>query len=448
MQNYRSGIRSGRLSNRRSSHAILWLACGAFFISCCTAARANTLHVPSEFPTIQSALNAAASGDSILVAQGIYMENLVWPQVSDLHLLSDPANVTRPTIDGGSAGRVVDIEAEGNTVFTAEISGFVITHGFLDVPAHTGETGAGIFMNNGVLQLSKCVIRENVITSSFAIQNNGGGAGVSIVGTPAGSQNVIQNCAFLFNTVLAVTSGDGAAIHLDGAPALIRRTEVKGNRISVGEVALGTIYGFASDLSLESVKIEENSAQTSVSLLVGFAAIKGAAVFSYLSNLDILNCKIANNSSTPQNSTLAVLGAAVYFYGEGTTLKVSSSSIAYNKRTDAAPVAGAAIFFSSLSPRTATVVNSILWNPSDGDEVDSFSRPARIGFSDVRDGTTDRNNLNADPLFASQVDLHLQAGSPCLDAGNDSSAPSRDIDGNPRPLPAGSNVDLGCYEME
>ena len=66
----------------------------------------------------------------------------------------------------------------------------------------------------------------------------------------------------------------------------------------------------------------------------------------------------------------------------------------------------------------------------------------------MRDGTTDRNNLNADPLFASQVDLHLQAGSPCLDAGNNSSAPRRDIDDNSRPLPVGSNVDLGCYEME
>ena len=376
------------------------------------------------------------------------MENLVWPQVSDIHLSSDPANATKPTIDGGSAGRVIDIENQGNPVFTAEISGFVVTHGFLDVPAHTGETGAGIFMNGGVLLLSKCVIRENVITSSFAIQNNGGGAGVSIVGTPAGSQNVIQDCAFLFNTVSAVTSGDGAAIHLDGAPALIRRTEVRGNRISVGEVALGTLYGFASDLSLDSVTIEENRAQTSVPLLAGFAAIKGTAVFSYLSKLDILNCKIANNSSAPQNSTLTLLGAAVYFYGEGTTLNVSSSSIAYNKRTDAAPVAGAAIFFSSLSPRTATVVNSILWNPSDGDEVDSFSRPALVRFSDVRDGTTDHNNLNTDPLFASQVDLHLQAGSACLDAGDNSSAPRRDIDGTPRPLPVGSSVDLGCYEME
>ena len=186
-----------------------------------------------------------------------------------------------------------------------------------------------------------------MITSSFAIQNNGGGAGVSIVGTPVGAQNVIQNCAFLFNTVSAVTSGTGGGHHLDGAPALIWRTEVKGNRISVGEVALGTIYGFASDLSLESVKIEENSAQTSVPLLAGFAAIKGAAVFSYLSNLDILNCKIANNFSTPQNSTLTLLWAAVYFYGEGTTLKVSSSSIAYNKRTDAAPVAGTRSFFFS-----------------------------------------------------------------------------------------------------
>jgi hypothetical protein len=432
---------------RRFADSILWIAAILLF-TCCCAADANTLHVPADFATIQGALDAASPGDSILVAEGTYTENILWPQVSDLHLLSDPVNVTKPTIDGGSAGRVVDIEAEGNTVFTAEISGFVITHGFLDVPAHTGETGAGIFMNNGVLQLSKCVIRENVITSSFAIQNNGGGAGVSIVGTPAGSQNVIQNCAFVLNTVSAVTSGDGAAIHLDGAPSIIRKTEVRGNRISVGEVALGTIYGFASDLSLESVKIEENRAQTSVPLLAGFAAIKGTAVFSYLSNLNILNCKIANNSSTPQNTTLTLLGAAVYFYGEGTTLKVSSSSIAFNKRTDAAPVAGAAIFFSSLSPRTATVVNSILWNPSDGDEIDSFSRPALVRFSDVRDGTTGRNNLNTDPLFISHVDLHLQAGSPCLDAGDNSSAPSRDIDGNPRPLPAGSNVDLGCYEME
>src|SRR5689334_16049581 len=108
----------------------------------CALARANTLNVPSQYPTIQQALDAAAPGDSVLVADGTYTENVVWPQTNDLHLLADPTNVGRPTIDGASAGRVIDIEADGNAAFTAEISGFIITHGFLDVPAHVGQTGA------------------------------------------------------------------------------------------------------------------------------------------------------------------------------------------------------------------------------------------------------------------------------------------------------------------
>ena len=77
---------------------------------------------------------------------------------------------------------------------------------------------------------------------------------------------------------------------------------------------------------------------------MGFAAIKGTGVFSYLSNVRIVNCKIANNLSTPQNNTLTLLGAAVYFYGEGTRLRISSSSIGYNSRTDGAETNGTALF--------------------------------------------------------------------------------------------------------
>jgi hypothetical protein len=424
-----------------------WTGCVVLFACCCAVARANTLHVPAEFSTVQAALDAAVSGDSILVSEGTYSENIVWPQTNDLHLLSDPNNLTKPVIDGSSVGRVIDIEASGDTALTAEISGFVITHGFLDVAAHTGETGAGIRMSNGVLQLSNCLLRDNVITSTFAIQNSGGGAGLSIFETPVGSHNVIQGCLFLSNSISAVTSGDGTAIHLDTAPSVVRKTEIEGNRISVGEVALGAIYGFASDLTLESVKIEQNTAQTNVALLAGFAAIKGTAVFSYLSNLKMINCKIANNSSTPENSTLTLLGAAIYFYGEGTDLDIDSCSVAYNKRTDDAPVAGMALFFSSLNARTASIVNSILWDPGNGEEVDSFSKPTLVHSSDVRDWTRGSTNLNIDPLFVSQTDLHLQSGSACLDAGHNSLAPKTDLQGKPRPLPAGSNVDLGCYEM-
>jgi hypothetical protein len=420
--------------------------CTAFSAS--VMVNANTLHVPSQYATIQEGLNAAAPGDSVLVAAGTYTENVVWPQTNDLHLLSDPLNATRPIIDGAMAGRVIDIETDGSTVFSAEISGFAVTHGYLNVPAHNGETGSGIFVSNGVLQLSNCVLSDNQVTSTFDIQNSGGGAGLSIVSTPAGYTNRIESCRFTFNSVTHLTNGDGPALHLDGAPALIKNTEISHNRISVSEVALGMIYDFASDITLDGVKIDNNQAVTTQSLPVGFAAIKGTAVFSYLSNVELADSKIANNLATPQNSTLTVLGAAIYFYGEGTTLKVLSSSIAYNQRTDGAATSGTAVFFSSTTARTASVANSILWNPGDGDEIDNFSKPAAVASSDVRNGYRGSSNLGVDPLFVSESDLHLQPASLCINAGNNRLAPARDIDGNTRPLPAGTNTDLGCYEID
>jgi len=419
-----------------------------FLATCCSAVvNANVLNVPSQYPTIQQGLDAAAPGDSVVVAEGTYTENIVWPQTNDLHLLGDPANLARPVIDGAFAGRVIDIESDGNTLLNVEISGFEVTNGFLDVPAHTGETGAGILITNAALRLSSCVIRGNTITSTFAIQNNGGGAGLGIVSTPPGYINTIANCFFSSNTVSKVTSGEGPAIYLDGAPTVIKKTEIKNNQITVGEVALGMIYDFASDLSLSSVKIENNQAETTVSLLPGFAAIKGTAVFSYLSNVNLVDCKITGNLSKPQNSTLLLLGT-VYFYGEGTGLKISSSSIAYNKRTDGAPTSGTALFFSSATPRTGLVINSICWNPGDGEEIDSFSKPAAVEFSDIRGGHRGNSVIDSDPLFVSKSDLHLQPTSPCINAGDNRFVPPRDLDGNMRPLPVGTNTDLGCYEID
>ena len=87
------------------------------------------------------------------------------------------------------------------------------------------------------------------------------------------------------------------------------------------------------------------------------------------------------------------------------------------------------------------LTNCILW----GDTPDEISGgPPDITYSDVEGGWSDTGNINADPLFA-DADLRLSAGSPCIDAGDNSAVlVGTDLDGNQRIV--NGIVDMGAYE--
>ena len=402
--------------------------------------------VPSQYSTIQLALNAAKAGDTILVSKGLYRENIIWPQTNNLHLISDISSKNSAIIDGRDSGRVINVNWTGSKILLAEINGFVIQHGFINVPAHQGGRGAGVYALNASLKIQNCLFRENNITSTSAIQNSGGGAALHIESTPKAYDNLISNCVFTNNTITEVTNGSGTAIELDNASATVNNITVSNNSMSIDDVADGTIYAYQSNVKINAAKIENNTITTTESILQGAAAIKGGGIFIYLSNAVIANVLIDNNKLTPQNAGLALLGSGIYFYGEGSSLNILNSTIANNIRTDGAIVNGRGVYFSTAVAKKSVIANSVIWNPGRGNQIYNQTQKASASYCDVLDGYNGIANINVDPQFISSNNYHLQTSSPCINIGNNKFAPAKDLDGHTRPSPDGTNADLGCYE--
>ncbi|MCP5102716.1 MAG: BACON domain-containing protein, partial [bacterium] len=70
------------------------------------------------------------------------------------------------------------------------------------------------------------------------------------------------------------------------------------------------------------------------------------------------------------------------------------------------------------------------------------------GYRNYGDEIKGDNPVEGDPLFVnvSSADFHLQAGSPAIDAGSSTGAPSDDYEGNSRPQ--GSGYDIGAFEYQ
>ena len=106
--------------------------------------------------------------------------------------------------------------------------------------------------------------------------------------------------------------------------------------------------------------------------------------------------------------------------------------------------------FSSL-----TVTNCILWDDTGG-EIHNSSATPDVTYCDIEGGYDGTGNIGEDPgddpLFVSGDDYHLQAGSPCIDAGSNTapSLPDTDFEGDSRIIDGNGDgvarVDMGVDE--
>ncbi|MCK5291759.1 MAG: right-handed parallel beta-helix repeat-containing protein [Thermoplasmata archaeon] len=132
------------------------------------AAQATTLYVggggPSNYTTIQAAINASSAGDTIYVYSGIYLEHVLINRT--LSMVGEDRNTT--IIDGGGSGNVVKVTADW-----VNVTGFSVRGSGTDV-SYAGIKLASVhncsISNNEVFDNFNGIILSG--SSSNAITNN------------------------------------------------------------------------------------------------------------------------------------------------------------------------------------------------------------------------------------------------------------------------------------
>jgi len=188
----------------------------------------------------------------------------------------------------------------------------------------------------------------------------------------------------------------------------------------------GGLHVIRSTLTIEVCVITDNE------------AVNGGAIAVENGVLKIINSLLFNNR--------AENGGGAMLIRNGSEVLIETTTVVNNI---ASFRAGGIINEEQLIVR-----NSIFWN-NNLDQIYTwpFDAATYVSFSDIQGGHEGESNIDQDPLFVDEVldNFRLNFGSPAVDAGTNTDAPSIDLDGRIRPIDGNGDgipiVDMGAYEF-
>ena len=421
----------------------------------------NTIHVPADQVTVQAAIDAAANGDTVLIAPGQYNESIDFkgksitvtgtsgqggtsiagpgggPTVSFTSGEGPNSILTNLTIEGGGATGT----AEQAGIFIKASSPTLRNNQIFGAACH------GIHVVNGAPLIDSSRIAATGGNNANAGCTIANGTGIFVEGQANGTAAVIQNNTIEGNyTAVSVPNAEsgGAGIFAhNGALVLIQKNIITGNGAADSNAKGGAILLEGASALIINNLIYNNVAGKAGG---GIAVLNGAAPSGAIS---LVNNTVAANTVIQQPTFLGIPSAGEEVDIEGGNPVTLNNNIFWANDARAAVTCngpGVFVTFSNddihnaVGPTTADVGTGV------------------CGFQPGLNG-----NLSADPRFADVgfSQFHLTPQSPAIDAGSnaDLSATSAlganistDLDGNPRVVngqnyPSQAVVDMGCYEF-
>jgi len=360
----------------------------AFFLITISRGFAAELLVPSQYSTIQAAINAAVNGDTVIVADGTYTG-------TGNKNLDFGGKVITVRSENGPANCIIDCQISGRGFYFHNgevsdriVSGFTIKRGVIN--GGSPSMGGGIYCVSSSPTIQNCIIRNNGVSGNYSTSESepgGDGCGGGIA-CYSFSSPILIDC--IINSNIA-----GGGNGYDGVGTCTRGGHGIGGGIYSGYNCAPAIIN-----CLIINNITEGGYGGGNAMGMGCNGGDGRGGAIYGEPVLITNCTIVNN--------LVVGGPGGY----------SNHGIPPGSN-------GLAVCGGIYGSETPTISDCIIWG--NGDDLYGCSAT----YSCIEDTDSGTGNIHSDPSFVSgplggyylsQIVSGQTQDSPCVNAGSDTAA--------------------------
>ncbi len=440
-------------------------------ILCCTfSLQAQLVHIPSDYSSIQAGITAASPGDTILVEEGTYFENINFMGkaiivASSFILDGDTSHISKTIIDGSQAtnsdaSSVVNFKSGEDS--TSVITGFTITGGggtktsniFESYPDQVCMVGGGIFFNHSGGKATYNIIEGNQILPP---SNTWAYLGCGVMGRGGDGQVIVsRHNNIRSNSLLAGSGGAyGGGVALIGGGFLIENNTIQQNSLSTASSEGGGMFISLLPYSTQIGLFRNN-------IITGNKALSQPNE-GYGGGVAII-CTFETSRAQFQNNVIASnfaegYGGGVLFLGKEIHL-INNTLIGNSAEVDG----NSLCFWDDAS--NMSLINNIIWPSAENEKrnVQFHDKTSSHSGLDFYHNILDKDLLPGDPLVAYDNtfmepafvadSFSLAESSPCIGRGIDSViigetlyvAPVLDLAGNPRPQVSDEWVDIGALE--